>query len=103
MRTITPDPDKSLVLLFLCKIYVHNGCMIYGYARVSTDGQSVDVQVRQLTEVGCEKVYREVTSGAWADRAQLVAASAEACVTWHSLRQIIFKALRHLAIKMTGS
>ena len=38
--------------------------MIYGYARVSTDGQSVDAQVRQLTEAGCKKVFREVASGA---------------------------------------
>jgi DNA invertase Pin-like site-specific DNA recombinase len=45
--------------------------MMYGYARVSTDGQSVDAQVRQLTDAGCEKVYREVASGARTDRAQL--------------------------------
>jgi hypothetical protein len=29
-----------------------------GYARVSTDGQSVDAQVRQLRAAGAEKVYR---------------------------------------------
>jgi hypothetical protein len=29
--------------------------MKYGYARVSTDGQSVDAQVRQLTKAGCKK------------------------------------------------
>jgi DNA invertase Pin-like site-specific DNA recombinase len=45
--------------------------MIYGYARVSTDGRSVDAQVRQLTGAGCEKVFREVASGAKTDRAQL--------------------------------
>jgi len=45
--------------------------MIYGYARVSTDGQSVDAQVRQLRTAGCEKVYRETASGAQTDRAQL--------------------------------
>jgi DNA invertase Pin-like site-specific DNA recombinase len=45
--------------------------MKYGYARVSTDGQSVDAQVRQLTKAGCKKVFREVASGAKADRAQL--------------------------------
>jgi DNA invertase Pin-like site-specific DNA recombinase len=45
--------------------------MIYGYARVSTDGQSVDAQVRQLTKAGCNKVFREVASGAKTDRAQL--------------------------------
>jgi DNA invertase Pin-like site-specific DNA recombinase len=45
--------------------------MIYGYARVSTDGQSVDAQVRQLTKAGCKKVFRETASGAKADRAEL--------------------------------
>jgi DNA invertase Pin-like site-specific DNA recombinase len=33
--------------------------MIYGYARVSTDGQSVDAQVKQLRGAGAEKVFRE--------------------------------------------
>jgi DNA invertase Pin-like site-specific DNA recombinase len=45
--------------------------MKYGYARVSTDGQSVDAQVHQLTKAGCKKVFREVASGAKTDRAQL--------------------------------
>jgi len=45
--------------------------MKYGYARVSTDGQSVDAQVRQLTKAGCKKVFREVASGAKTDRGQL--------------------------------
>jgi DNA invertase Pin-like site-specific DNA recombinase len=45
--------------------------MKYGYARVSTDGQNVDAQVRQLTKAGCKKVFREVASGAKTDRAQL--------------------------------
>lgn len=45
--------------------------MIYGYARVSTDGQSVDAQVATLTAAGCEKVYRETASGAKTDRIQL--------------------------------
>ncbi len=45
--------------------------MIYGYARVSTDGQSVAAQVAALTAAGAEKVFREVASGAKSDRAQL--------------------------------
>lgn len=45
--------------------------MIYGYARVSTDGQSVAAQVHALTAAGCEKVFREVASGAKMDRSQL--------------------------------
>ena len=44
--------------------------MIYGYARVSTDGQSVDAQVKQLRQPGAEKVFREIASGAKTDRAQ---------------------------------
>src|SRR5215218_3324203 len=45
--------------------------MIYGYARVSTDGQSVEAQVTALTDAGAEKVFQEVASGAKTDRAQL--------------------------------
>ncbi len=45
--------------------------MIYGYARVSTNGQSVDAQVRQPTKAGCKKVFRETASGAKTDRAEL--------------------------------
>jgi len=45
--------------------------MIYGYARVSTDGQSVDAQVAALTAAGAGKVFREVASGAKTDRSQL--------------------------------
>jgi Resolvase, N terminal domain len=49
---------------------LQNGAMIYGYARVSTDGQSVDAQVRQLRAAGAATVFREVASGAKTDRAQ---------------------------------
>jgi DNA invertase Pin-like site-specific DNA recombinase len=45
--------------------------MLRGYARVSTDGQSVDAQVRQLCAAGAEKVWRETASGAKTDRVQL--------------------------------
>lgn len=45
--------------------------MIYGYARVSTGGQSVATQVEQLTQAGAEKVFKEKVSGAITHRAQL--------------------------------
>ena len=45
--------------------------MKYGYARVSTDGQSVAAQVGALNVAGATKVFREVASGARTDRAQL--------------------------------
>jgi DNA invertase Pin-like site-specific DNA recombinase len=42
--------------------------MIYGYARVSTDGQSLDTQHEVLKAVGCTKVYSEKQSGTKTDR-----------------------------------
>ena len=45
--------------------------MKYGYARVSTDGQSVTAQVAQLRADGCAHVFREVASGAKSDRRAL--------------------------------
>ena len=44
---------------------------LLGYARVSTDGQSVSAQEAQLRGAGCAKVYSETASGARSDRAQL--------------------------------
>jgi DNA invertase Pin-like site-specific DNA recombinase len=44
---------------------------IYGYARVSTDGQTVAAQVGELIRAGAAKVFSETASGAKSDRAQL--------------------------------
>jgi DNA invertase Pin-like site-specific DNA recombinase len=44
---------------------------IYGYARVSTDGQSLAAQDAALHVAGCAKVYAEKASGAKSDRAEL--------------------------------
>lgn len=42
-----------------------------GYARVSTVGQTLDIQVKTLKEFGCVKIYREKASGADSERSQL--------------------------------
>ena len=44
---------------------------IYGYARVSTDGQSLAAQLTELKEAKCEKIFQEKISGARSDRKQL--------------------------------
>ena len=47
---------------------------IYGYARVSTDGQTLDAQVAALTAAGAVRVFQETASGAKTDRRELAKA-----------------------------
>jgi DNA invertase Pin-like site-specific DNA recombinase len=44
---------------------------VYGYARVSTDGQSLAAQLAELKSANCEKIFQEKISGARSDRKQL--------------------------------
>jgi DNA invertase Pin-like site-specific DNA recombinase len=44
---------------------------VYGYARVSTDGQTLDNQQAKLSEAGAEKIFAEKESGAKTDRKAL--------------------------------
>ena len=39
-----------------------------GYARVSTQGQNLDMQIEALTKAGCKKVFKDEISGSRADR-----------------------------------
>jgi DNA invertase Pin-like site-specific DNA recombinase len=50
---------------------------IVGYARVSSVGQSLDVQNDKLSTYGCEKVFADKKSGTTADRPQL-----KSCLTY---------------------
>lgn len=42
--------------------------MIIGYARVSTEGQTLEAQQAALTGAGAERVFAENVSGAVTDR-----------------------------------
>src|SRR5262245_23509599 len=48
--------------------------MIVGYARVSTDGQSLEAQQSALADAGAERIFVEKISGARTDRKQLARA-----------------------------
>ena len=44
---------------------------LFGYARVSTDGQSLTAQVAELKAANCQRIFQEKVSGARCDRKQL--------------------------------
>ena len=48
----------------------------FGYARVGTDGQTLDAQQAELRSAGAERVYSEKISGAISDRPALAKAIA---------------------------
>lgn len=45
--------------------------MKFGYARVSKNDQSLDIQIQKLTQAGCDEIFKEKISGAKDDRVQL--------------------------------
>src|SRR5262252_957166 len=70
-----------MILLALIPVLNHNAQIAfkkedrnmttYGYARVSTDGQSLTSQDAELHAAGCAKVYAEKISGARSNRPEL--------------------------------
>jgi hypothetical protein len=61
----------SFSAFILCERYAQKSrfeMTVYGYARVSTDGQTLAAQEAALHAAGCAKIYAEKVSGAVTDR-----------------------------------
>jgi len=60
-------------MIFLQTIRLYETIIVakVSYARISSVGQSLDVQLDKLNDYGCDKVFQEKRSGTTADRPQL--------------------------------
>jgi DNA invertase Pin-like site-specific DNA recombinase len=79
--------------------------MQIGYARVSTDDQTLDSQLDALAKAGCDRIFRDTLSGAMADRPGLCDAldhlrPGDTLVVWRLDR--LGRSLRHLIETITG-
>lgn len=73
--------------------------MLIGYVRVSTTDQNLDLQLDALKKVGCDKIYKDVASGAKDDRVGLIEVlsyirKGDTLVVWRLDR--LGRSLRHL-------
>jgi DNA invertase Pin-like site-specific DNA recombinase len=78
---------------------------LIGYARISTSGQSLDLQIDALRGAGCARVFSDTASGSVAERPQLAAAldhlrRDDTLVVWRLDR--LGRSLRHLVETVAG-
>jgi DNA invertase Pin-like site-specific DNA recombinase len=78
--------------------------MLIGYARVSTQDQTLDLQTDALKHAGCEKIFTDMTSGAKSERSGLQEAmkhlrAGDTLVVWRLDR--LGRTLKHLIAMIT--
>jgi DNA invertase Pin-like site-specific DNA recombinase len=78
--------------------------MLIGYARVSTQDQTLDLQTDALRQAGCVKIFTDAISGATAERPGLAAAmdqlrAGDTLVVWRLDR--LGRTLKHLIATIT--
>jgi len=79
--------------------------MLIGYARVSTGDQTLDLQTDALNAAGCDQVFKDIISGARADRPGLDEAlryvrSGDTLIVWRLDR--LGRSLQHLIETITA-
>src|SRR6266446_7757061 len=78
--------------------------MLIGYARVSTQDQTLDLQTDALKQAGCEKIFTDTTSGTKSERPGLQEAmnhlrAGDTLVVWRLDR--LGRTLKHLIATIT--
>ncbi|HEY7419221.1 MAG TPA: recombinase family protein [Ktedonobacteraceae bacterium] len=78
--------------------------MLVGYARVSTQDQTLDLQWDALTRAGCDKIFSDIASGAKGDRPGLAEAMShlrpgDTLIVWRLDR--LGRTLKHLIANVT--
>src|SRR5436190_14072246 len=78
--------------------------MLIGYARVSTQDQTLDLQTDALNNAGCEKIFKDTTGGAKSERPGLQEAmnhlrAGDTLVVWRLDR--LGRTLKHLIATIT--
>lgn len=73
--------------------------MKYGYARISTNGQELNLQIDALKKAGCQKIFKEIAKGIKTERCELskllsVVKPGDTIVIWKLDR--IGRSLKHL-------
>ena len=73
--------------------------MKYGYARISTNGQELNLQIDALKKAGCQKIFKEIAKGVKTERCELskllsVVKPGDTIVIWKLDR--IGRSLKHL-------
>src|SRR5436309_11448157 len=79
--------------------------MLVGYARVSSDDQTLDLQMDALQKASCDKIFKDTMSGAKADRPGLeealdFARAGDTLVVWKLDR--LGRSLPHLLETVAG-
>lgn len=91
--------------LAFCIDFWYSVCMLVGYARVSTQEQTLDLQLDALKKAGCERIFTDTISGAKQERRGLAEAlefmrAGDTIVVWRLDR--LGRSLKHLIEVVTG-